>query len=160
MPDWVARVRDNFHGPFRFKPAEMAVCRKVPSFASSRTLVRQRPTVSRSTCGPYAPLLLFVPGVRVQVKVILAAALAGLFLFKPEQSTCRESIALPLSQCAGLFWLGLFWGGLIILPLVTRLFASESLALVDAFYRAGSLVFGGGHVVLPILQAEVVLPAG
>lgn len=45
------------------------------------------------------------------------------------------------------------------LPLLLALFPNQALSMVDAFYRAGSLVFGGGHVVLPLLQAEVV-PTG
>ncbi|HXH83997.1 MAG TPA: chromate efflux transporter, partial [Candidatus Tectomicrobia bacterium] len=44
------------------------------------------------------------------------------------------------------------------LPVAARLVPSQALGVVDAFYRAGSLVFGGGHVVLPLLQAEVVPP--
>src|SRR5690606_14619386 len=53
----------------------------------------------------------------------------------------------------------LFFSLLIGLPLLAMLIPSQTLALVDTFYRTGSLVFGGGHVVLPLLQAEVV-PAG
>ena len=59
----------------------------------------------------------------------------------------------------GLFWLTLFFALLMGLPLSTTLFPNQALSMVDAFYRAGSLVFGGGHVVLPLLQAEVV-PSG
>jgi chromate transporter len=46
----------------------------------------------------------------------------------------------------------------LITPLVAAKTGSQGLALFDAFYRSGSLVFGGGHVVLPLLQAEVVTP--
>jgi len=59
----------------------------------------------------------------------------------------------------GLFWLALFFALLLGLPLLAAVFPNQTLAMVDAFYRAGSLVFGGGHVVLPLLQAEVV-PTG
>jgi chromate transporter len=58
-----------------------------------------------------------------------------------------------------LFWLTLFFALLMGLPLLTATFPNQTLSMVDAFYRAGSLVFGGGHVVLPLLQAEVV-PSG
>ena len=47
---------------------------------------------------------------------------------------------------------------LVGLPLLAAAVPSQALKLFDAFYRAGSLVFGGGHVVLPLLQAEVVPP--
>lgn len=115
---------------------------------------RQRLTIM-ALC---ASVLLLVPGVWVQVGVILVAGVAGLVLFKPLPASERESLAFPLSRRAGLFWLGLFLSGLIVLPLAARMAPSQTIALIDAFYRAGSLVFGGGHVVLPLLQAEVVLP--
>jgi chromate transporter len=54
-------------------------------------------------------------------------------------------------------WLA-FFGLLVLLPLARSLTGSESIALIDSFYRSGALVFGGGHVVLPLLQAELVSP--
>jgi chromate transporter len=59
----------------------------------------------------------------------------------------------------GLWWLTLFCALLMGLPLLTVMYPNQALSMVDAFYRAGALVFGGGHVVLPLLQAEVV-PSG
>src|SRR5690606_1366003 len=49
---------------------------------------------------------------------------------------------------------------LITLPVAASVFPNHALTLVDSFYRVGSLVFGGGHVVLPLLQAGVVPPGG
>ena len=60
---------------------------------------------------------------------------------------------------AGVLWLSLFFVLLIGLPVLAELMPSQTMAMVDSFYRVGSLVFGGGHVVLPLLQAEVV-PSG
>ncbi len=54
--------------------------------------------------------------------------------------------------------LAAFFSLLIALPVIRHLAPSHPLAVFDSFYRAGSLVFGGGHVVLPLLQAEVVPP--
>jgi chromate transporter len=54
--------------------------------------------------------------------------------------------------------LALFFGLLILLPVARAGFPAQGLALFDAFFRAGALVFGGGHVVLPLLEAEVVQP--
>jgi chromate transporter len=54
--------------------------------------------------------------------------------------------------------LALFFALLALLPLLASTSGNQALAYFDAFYRAGSLVFGGGHVVLPLLQAEVVPP--
>ena len=66
---------------------------------------------------------------------------------------------ISIRRRTGLLWLTLFCALLLGLPLLASLFPSPLLTMVDAFYRAGSLVFGGGHVVLPLLQAEVV-PTG
>ena len=51
-----------------------------------------------------------------------------------------------------------FFALLVALPIARQVVGSHALALFDSFFRAGSLVFGGGHVVLPLLQAEVVPP--
>src|SRR3546814_20598287 len=64
-----------------------------------------------------------------------------------------------MSRRVGLLWLTLFVARLLGLPLLSAELPRQALSMVDAFYRAGSLVFGGGHVVLPLLQAEVV-PVG
>lgn len=59
----------------------------------------------------------------------------------------------------GLFGLTLFFVLLFGLQVLAKLFPSQMLSVVDSFYRTGSLVFGGGHVVLPLLQADLV-PSG
>jgi chromate transporter len=63
-----------------------------------------------------------------------------------------------VSRRTGATLLAIFFVLLIALPLVAATTSSQALKLFDAFYRAGSLVFGGGHVVLPLLQASVVPP--
>ncbi|MFP5468005.1 MAG: chromate efflux transporter [Gammaproteobacteria bacterium] len=104
-------------------------------------------------------IVLLMPSAWSQVGVIVAAAVAGLLMFKPEPAVTHEPLQVPVGRRAGLFWLALFFVLLAGLPLLTLWFPHPTLAIVDAFYRAGSLVFGGGHVVLPLLQAEVV-PTG
>ncbi|MFJ7885629.1 chromate efflux transporter [Pseudomonas sp. NPDC096917] len=91
-----------------------------------------------------------------QVSVIVAAGLAGLLLFKPDQGVAHDPLPITISHRAGAIWLSLFLILLVGLALLNQRLPSQTLALVDAFYRCGSLVFGGGHVVLPLLQAEVV----
>lgn len=98
--------------------------------------------------------VVLVPAAWSQVAVIVIAALIGLKLFAPEPATAHEALPLTLPKSHGLIWLGLFFVLLLGLPLLTN--HSHLLAMIEAFYRAGSLVFGGGHVVLPLLQAEVV----
>ncbi|MBI6553845.1 chromate efflux transporter [Pseudomonas sp. LY-1] len=94
-----------------------------------------------------------------QVAVISAAALAGLLLFKPTPPAAHDALPVTLSRRVGAMLLSLFVLVLAGLPILAQLIPNQGLAMIDAFYRSGSLVFGGGHVVLPLLQAEVV-PTG
>ncbi|MCU1761173.1 chromate efflux transporter [Pseudomonas sp. 14P_8.1_Bac3] len=94
-----------------------------------------------------------------QVSVIAVAGVAGLLLFKPTQAAGHDVLPITVGRRAGAVWLSLFFALLIGLPLLNQLVPNQTLAMVEAFYRTGSLVFGGGHVVLPLLQAEVV-PSG
>lgn len=100
--------------------------------------------------------VLLVPSAWGQVSVIILAAIVGLLLFKPQQGEAHDPLPISVRRRVGLFWLALFFALLLGLPLLTAVFPNQTLAMVDAFYRSGSLVFGGGHVVLPLLQAEVV----
>ena len=123
----------------------------------ARTLCPDVPRISimvAATC-----CVLLVPSAWGQVGVIIAAALIGLVAFRPQPGTAHEPLPISIRRRTGLLWLVLFCALLLGLPLLASLFPSPLLTMVDAFYRAGSLVFGGGHVVLPLLQAEVV-PTG
>ncbi|WP_323147308.1 chromate efflux transporter [Pseudomonas marginalis] len=91
-----------------------------------------------------------------QVGVILIAGMAGLLLFKPAPPTAHDALPVTISRRAGALWLSLFVLLLASLPILAQLMPNPTLAVTDAFYRTGALVFGGGHVVLPLLQAEVV----
>jgi chromate transporter len=104
-------------------------------------------------------VVLLVPSAWGQVGMIAAAGIAGLLLFKPIQENAHDPLPITVSRRAGVIWLTLFFALLVGLPVLAQLMPSQTLAMVDAFFRAGSLVFGGGHVVLPLLQAEVV-PSG
>ena len=106
-----------------------------------------------------ACFVLLVPSALAQVSVIAIAAIIGLLWFKPEKVIAHDPLPITVRHPAAIFWLFLFFSLLIGLPLLTALYPSQTLSMVDTFFRAGSLVFGGGHVVLPLLQAEIV-PAG
>jgi chromate transporter len=93
-----------------------------------------------------------------QVTAIAVGAIAGCTLLKSQASESDVSMGISLGKGAGAFSLVLFFALLVGLPLAVALYPGQSLALFDSFYRAGSLVFGGGHVVLPLLQSEVVPP--
>jgi chromate transporter len=103
--------------------------------------------------------VLLVPTAWGQVGVIAAAGIAGLLLFKSAQAAMHDLLPITVSHRAGVVWLSLFFALLVGLPVLAQLLPNQTVAIVDAFFRAGSLVFGGGHVVLPLLQAEVV-PVG
>lgn len=93
-----------------------------------------------------------------QVTAIMVGAVAGMLLCRAHSEPERGELHFPVSRCVGrLAALG-FAALLMGLPLLAWLTPSLTLAVVDAFYRAGALVFGGGHVVLPLLEAEVVQP--
>jgi chromate transporter len=94
----------------------------------------------------------------VQVLVIVAAGLLGwIFLTAPETAVTTPKRP-PIGKGLAIGALVMFFALLVSLPIARQLAPGHALAVFDSFYRAGSLVFGGGHVVLPLLQAEVVPP--
>ncbi|MDE2623260.1 MAG: chromate efflux transporter [Betaproteobacteria bacterium] len=105
-----------------------------------------------------AVLLLQLPGVATQLLVLAAGALLGIALLKPSLPEGPDLLVVPVSRFQGLAALALFALLLAGLPLLASVFPSQGLALFERFYRAGALVFGGGHVVLPLLQTLVVTP--
>lgn len=87
--------------------------------------------------------------------MILAGGLAGMAL--PASTPLQSAMApAPLSKRAGLACLAAFTILLVGLPVFSALIPSAALAVTDGFYRTGALVFGGGHVILPLLEAETV----
>lgn len=104
-------------------------------------------------------LALAVPGVLGQVLVIALGGLAG-WLRGGEQAagTDAHPSFSPVGRRTAGLCLVAFVVLLVALPLLRTLDPDGTIALIDSFYRAGALVFGGGHVVLPLLQAEVVRP--
>ena len=106
-----------------------------------------------------ACFVLLFPTSLGQISVIVFAGFIGLMAFKPVQNSTQESLPISISKRTGALWIGVFIALLFGLPLAASVFSNQALTMFDAFYRSGSLVFGGGHVVLPLLQAEVV-PTG
>jgi chromate transporter len=103
-------------------------------------------------------IVVFFTGSLGQVAAIALGACAGLWLCRGDGAPVSGHLNFPVSRRAGVFALVLFAALLLIPPLVVTAAGSQGLALFDAFYRSGALVFGGGHVVLPLLQAQVVAP--
>ena len=104
-------------------------------------------------------LALALPGAWGQVGAIVLSALVGLWLLRLDAQAPAAHQPYGVSRRAGALALAVFFLLLVALPVVAAATASPLLRLVEGFYRAGSLVFGGGHVVLPLLQATVV-PSG
>ena len=105
-----------------------------------------------------AALTLAVPTAWGQVGAIVLGGLVGLALLRNGAPASHVALHAPVSRTVAVASLAVFFALLVGLPLAAAAFPSQGLAVFDAFYRAGSLVFGGGHVVLPLLQAEVVPP--
>ena len=104
-----------------------------------------------------ATLVLLVPTAGMQVGVLLIAGLMGALTLAPAPPAAQADAPPPsIGRGAALAWLALFTLLLVGLPLLAMLVPHPALMLSDAGYRAGSLVFGGGHVVLPLLQADFV----
>ena len=116
---------------------------------------------------------LLQPGVVGQLAVMLGAGVLGWWVWGRKQAPsgatpgattdASDAWAVPLSRRGGLVLLAVFAALLVVLPWLVAVVSpadgtASALAVVDAFYRAGALVFGGGHVVLPLLQSAVVEP--
>lgn len=104
-----------------------------------------------------AAAVLLVPSPFSQVIVIAAGAALGRLFLAARVADSQEPTTQGVSRRTGLAALGVFAGLLVLLPLL-RPIGGQALAIVDSFYRSGALVFGGGHVVLPLLHANVVDP--
>ncbi|MBP2561893.1 chromate transporter [Neorhizobium galegae] len=101
-------------------------------------------------------IVVFAAGAAGQIAAISLGALAGLALCRNGPVTGTTHLSFRVSRTVGTGCLAAFFLLLVGLPIVAAAVDSQGLALFDSFYRSGSLVFGGGHVVLPLLQAEVV----
>jgi chromate transporter len=121
-----------------------------------RTLAPDRARATLAVAA--AVLVLAVPSALGQIGAIVLGALAGLVFLRSGDTVEHAALPLTVSRFAGAVFLAVLFVLLIGLPLLAATVPVQSVKLFDAFYRAGSLVFGGGHVVLPLLQASVVQP--
>ena len=106
-------------------------------------------------------VILFVPGSIGQVFAIVVAGLVGWRLLPSAGQAPRPRAGVPVSRRFGVLAWVVFFGLLVGLPmarLILKTSSAGALALFEGFFRTGALVFGGGHVVLPLLQAVVVPP--
>ena len=124
----------------------------------ARTLAPDRERASIAAIA--ALIILFSSASAAQMGAIALGGVAGLWLCRtaPPASTKKGHMSIPVSRRIGLFALTAFFILLFGLPVVTAVSHSQAVALFDAFYRSGALVFGGGHVVLPLLREATVTP--
>lgn len=135
--------------------AVAVVGQAVWGMAKTLTPDRRRVAIALSAVA----IVTFAGGSWGQIGAIVTGTLAGLRL-------CRGGVAqpsagrlpVPVTRRAGIVALALFGVVFLVMPVLAALTGSQALKLFDAFYRSGALVFGGGHVVLPLLQGEVVPP--
>jgi chromate transporter len=122
----------------------------------ARSLTPDRPRVTLAILA--ALLMLAWPTALGQVGAIVAGGIAGRLWLTAPAGGAPATAAFPVRRIWAIgAWIAFFalLGGL---PLAAKVSGDPTVAVIDGFYRAGSLVFGGGHVVLPLLQAEVVPP--
>jgi chromate transporter len=105
-----------------------------------------------------ALVVLFSSASAAQIGAILLGGISGLWLCRGAPAKPSGHVAMPVSRTVGLATLSVFFVLLAGLPILRGMLASSGIALFEAFYRSGALVFGGGHVVLPLLREAFVSP--
>jgi chromate transporter len=117
------------------------------------------PDAPRATIAIAAAVaLLLWPAALMQVAVLVAGGLLGWRLLKGASEPSSGGLAIRVPRALSVASALLLVAGLLGLPVLAAATGSPPIAIVSAFFRAGSLVFGGGHVVLPLLEAAVVPP--
>jgi chromate transporter len=134
--------------------AVAVVALAILGMARSLTPDRERATIAIIA----AAIALAFPTALGQVGAIAFGAAAGLALFRNLPSPEHAVFPITVSRRTGALALVAFLVLLAGLPVAATLSRDHTISVIDAFYRAGALVFGGGHVVLPLLQAAVVPP--
>jgi chromate transporter len=122
----------------------------------ARTLCPDRERAS--IAGAAALVVLLSTSAFSQLAAILLGAVAGAWLCRHTGVIRAEHAPIKVSRHVGVAALVAFFGLLFGLPVLRSLTASQPIAMMEAFYRSGALVFGGGHVVLPLLREAVVAP--
>jgi len=134
--------------------AVAVVAQAVWGMAKSLCPDRQRATLAMVA----AIVTLSWPTAVGQLLSIIGAGIIGWSFLAPATLASQAHAQFPVSKRAGVIAWIIFFVLLLGLPVIRPLAESHSLDVFDSFFRVGSLVFGGGHVVLPLLQAEVVGP--
>jgi chromate transporter len=130
------------------------VAQAVWGMANNLTPDRNRITLAIGA----AVIILLWPTAATQIGVIILGGLVGWWLLPRSDTLSITPLNVAIRHRTAITAFVIFFVLLAALPIAARLADLLTLSVIDSFYRAGSLVFGGGHVVLPLLQAEVVPP--
>ena len=122
----------------------------------SRTLTPDLPRIVMAGLAACAVLLAPIPA--IQVLAILGGGVIGWRFLPGTLVSGLTPVRSTLGKRGGAILIGAFGALVVLLPIARRLIDDQVVAVVDAYYRAGALVFGGGHVVLPLLSEAVVTP--
>lgn len=101
-------------------------------------------------------LMLLFPSTIMQLSIIVTSAFIGLIFFTQQATTKERSFFTTITKRQGIIALTILVGLFVSLPILSAITQNPLVHLFDIFYRVGSLVFGGGHVVLPLLEQEIV----
>jgi chromate transporter len=134
--------------------AVAVVAQAVWGMAQSLTPDRPRAAIALAALS----VVVLFAGSLAQISAIVLGAVLGLWFCRSEAAVFTGRLNFPVSRSSGGAALCLFAVLLLLTPVFAAATGSQAVAVFDAFYRSGALVFGGGHVVLPLLQAEVVTP--
>lgn len=132
--------------------AVAVVAHAVYNMATKLTPDRPRITIAVFS----AIFILLFPYAWIQIAVIVIAGFIGMLLFNNVEVEKGTPLQLQFGKKIGIASLIVFFLLLIGFPILRGIFTNHSLELIDIFYRVGSIVYGGGHVVLPLLEREVV----
>ena len=135
--------------------AVAVVAHALVGMSKSLTPDRTRITIALGA----AILTLLIPTAVGQLIIIVGAGILGYVLYRKENAAKPETIELSFGKKTGMAAWTIFFLLLISVPVIRTFFPNTYIAIFDIFYRVGSIVFGGGHVVLPMLEREIV-PAG
>lgn len=119
-----------------------------------KTLTPDKPRVTIAIATMIVTVLF--PSAVGQILMLVVAGLLGFLLYRKQAVLPTAELPISIRKRTGAIALALFFLLLFGLPVLRSIFQHGYIALFDTFYRAGSLVFGGGHVVLPLLEREVV----
>jgi len=130
------------------------IAQAVMGMAKSLAPDRSRASIAVVAAGS----ALLLAGSLGQIAAIAFGAVAGYYFCREKDGAAGAGLSLPVSRALGITCLCAFALLLVGLPMLALATGSDLLSFLDAFYRSGALVFGGGHVVLPLLQSALVEP--